>query len=124
MSRLRAGACLLVTFFVAAGWLQGQDPGAAKAKGRLPLYWSKLKLSDEQRAKVTSVRAGYQAKIDDLKKQIVDLEKREQADLAKILTAEQRAELKKIVASKVAGGGDEPPGQEEKKSGGKAKDKP
>jgi Spy/CpxP family protein refolding chaperone len=124
MSRLRAGACLLVTLFLAVGWLWGQDPGAGKSKGRLPLYWSKLGLSDEQRTKVASVRADYQAKIDALKQQIADLEKRERMELERVLTPEQKAALRKIVASKTVGGGDEPSAKEEKKSGGKAKKEP
>jgi hypothetical protein len=87
-----------------------------KAKPSLPKYWSKLKLAPTQKKEVYKVRAEYGVKIQTLKEQIQALkdqlakvEKEERAELYKILTVEQREQLRKIIADKVGGGLDTPP---------------
>jgi hypothetical protein len=65
--------------------------------------WSKLGLTDKQKDSVYSTRAEYRAKIDELHKQIQQLEKAEQAELQKILTDAQRARLKELYAEKAQG---------------------
>jgi Spy/CpxP family protein refolding chaperone len=103
MVRVRAVLGILAVVLLAGGWLWGQDT-KTPSKGRLPLYWSKLGLSDEQRQKVLAIRGDYQAKIEPLRQKIAQLENEERAELAKILTAEQRKQLQKLIASKVVGG--------------------
>jgi len=61
-----------------------------KIKGTLPQGWGELNLSAEQKAKALSIRADFKAKIQDLEGKIKSLKKKETAELAKVLTAEQR----------------------------------
>jgi hypothetical protein len=97
--RIALGGVLLGAL-VAAGVLFGQQPPGSKAKGRLPTYWSKLGLSEEQKKKVFAIQADYKDKIDALKKDISKLEDEERKELSKILTDPQREELKKLIATK------------------------
>ncbi len=105
LGRRIALGSVLVGALLAAGTLFGeQQPAASKAKGRLPLYWNKLGLSEEQRKKVSAIQAEYKDKIDALKKDISRLEDEEKKELGKILTDPQREELKKIIANKALSG--------------------
>ena len=109
---------VLVGALLAAGMLFGQQPPASKAKGRLPPYWSKLGLSEDQRKKVFAIQGEYKDKIDALKKDISKLEDDEKRELSKVLTDPQRVELKKLIANKALA---EP--SEEKPKGQKPGDK-
>jgi hypothetical protein len=92
---------VLIGALLAAGMLFGQQqPSTSKAKGKLPPYWNKLGLSEEQRKKVSAIVAEYKDKIDALKRDISRLEDEEKRELGKILTDPQREELKKIIATK------------------------
>ena len=104
------GSALIVTL-LAGGLLFGeqQQPGA-KAKGRLPAYWSKLGLSDEQKKRAYAITTEYQDKIDALRRDIAKLQEDERRDLGKILTDPQRDELKKLIATKAG----EAPAEEKK----------
>ena len=106
-----------------AGSLFGEQQPSAKGKGKLPRFWSKLGLSDEQRKKVASIQAEYKVKIDVLKTEISKLEDDEKKELGKVLTDTQREELRRIIASQALS---EPPGEQtrpkeesKKKSGDK-----
>jgi len=78
----------------------GQEP-ATKTKGqRLPLYWTKLGLSADQKAKAGAIQADFAAKIGALKEQIKSLETEESKALNAMLTPAQRAELQKLLAKK------------------------
>ncbi len=80
----------------------GKEPGRidqepaepAKIKGTLPASWEKLGLTDDQVQQVYRLQARY-------RDQIAELKKTEQAELEKVLTATQKARLKKIVDSKL-----------------------
>ena len=96
-------AVVLAITLVGSSWLFGQPP--VRGGGRLPPNWTKLGLSDEQKAKVYSVQADYRTKIDALERQIKELRKKEEGELHKVLTAAQKARLKEIIAAK-SGGGD------------------
>jgi len=92
---------VLVGALMAGGMLFGeQQPSASKAKVKLPLYYNKLGLSDEQKKKASAIVAEYNDKIDALKRDIRKLEDEEKRELSKILTDPQREELRKIYASK------------------------
>src|SRR5262245_61749651 len=103
MIRFRAFLYIVAVVLLAGGWLSGQTSGT-KGRGTLPTYWSKLALTDEQKQKAMSVVGEYRKKIDALKQQITQLENDEKAELSKILTAEQKKQLQKIISSKVPGG--------------------
>ena len=114
MNRLRVFVGLLVfAVAVGGGLLLGQDSkdGSGKVRGQLPPNWGKLGLTDKQKQTVYRIQADYKKKIDPLAKQIDDLKKKEQADLRKVLTEDQRARLKEIISTKA--GGDATPKESE-----------
>jgi hypothetical protein len=89
---------VLITVLLAGGLLFGQQ-SSTRSKGKLPRFWSKLGLSDEQKKKVGSIQTTYRVKIDALRAEISKLEANERKELAQILTDAQKQELQKIVAS-------------------------
>jgi dsDNA-binding SOS-regulon protein len=94
-------------FCLCVGLLAGQDKaGAGKSKGMLPANWNKLGLTDDQKAKVYDIQAKYRGKIDDLKKQIADLQEKEQKEALGVLTDAQKTRLKEILANKAGVGVD------------------
>ena len=99
-----AASCAVVAIALLVadrGWSQGdkKDP-APKAKGQLPTYWKNLGLTDEQKQKVYTTRAGYAGKIDVLVQQIKELKSKEKADLEKILSDDQKATLRRLLLEK------------------------
>ena len=72
-------------------------------KGTLPPGWSKIGLSADQKKKITTIRGTYAGKIDNLKKQIDLLKEEDMAECLKILTDEQKTQLKKILSDKIDG---------------------
>jgi hypothetical protein len=91
---------VLVSALLAAGLLFAEQQPTTKGKGKLPLYWNKIGLSDEQRKKVSAISAEYKVKIDALKTEISKLEDEEKQEMGKVLTDAQREQLKRIIASK------------------------
>lgn len=69
-----------------------------KLKGRLPNHYGKLNLSTEQRTKVYQIQAGYKSQIASLRKQLVELSKKQNTECAAVLTATQKSTLDKILA--------------------------
>jgi hypothetical protein len=66
-----------------------------KAKGQLPMGWKKLNLSNDQKTKIYAVQGEYKTKIKALDDQIKALKTQEYADLVRLLTDQQKAELAK-----------------------------
>jgi Spy/CpxP family protein refolding chaperone len=62
---------------------------------KIPTYWEKLDLTKEQRDKMFAVMDDYRPKRQVLLKREADLKSAEQADMLKVLTDEQRAQLLK-----------------------------
>ena len=80
----------------------GKASKSAKAskdapKSRLPNFYGKLDLNDEQKSKIQAIRARYHDDVEKLEKQLDALRKKERGDLAKVLTAEQREKLDELV---------------------------
>lgn len=73
-------------------------PAAKKSKGRLPNHFGKLNLSDEQRDKIYKIQASYKSEIDSLKKQLAELNKKKDAEIATVLEPSQKSILDKILA--------------------------
>jgi Spy/CpxP family protein refolding chaperone len=92
-----------------AGKADDGKPDTPAVRGQLPPNWKALGLTDDQKSKVYSVHGKYRTRIADLEKQIKELRAEERKDLEKILTADQKARLKEIVAGKVPGASDKPP---------------
>jgi hypothetical protein len=107
-----AAALLLVSD--GQGQSGDKDKDKPKTKTKLPLYWGQLKLSPEQKKSVETVRKTFAKKLDELKKQ-------EQEELLRILTPDQRTELRRIIAAKA--GLENPPPKDGKKGDSKDKDK-
>ncbi len=99
MGRRIALTSVLAVALLGCGLLFGDD-AKSTGKARLPKYWNKLGLSAEQKEKALAVTTEYGGKIDDLKKQISKLEKEQRTELSKILTDDQKEQLKKLLASK------------------------
>jgi Spy/CpxP family protein refolding chaperone len=106
MFRLRVGMAVLAALLLAGGGsLLGEDPkkadeGDTPAKVRtpaLPAGWKGLKLTKEQRAKVSGIQGDYAKKIAALTKQIEDLKAQEKAEMAAVLTDQQKEQLKAIL---------------------------
>jgi hypothetical protein len=94
---------ILALALMGVGGSFGQDDKdkkepTARARASLPRNWNKLGLSEDQKQKALSVRGEYQAKIDALQQQIKELQRKESADLQKILTDSQKAKLRELAA--------------------------
>jgi hypothetical protein len=112
---------VLVGVLLAGGLLFGEQQPSQKGKGKLPLYWNKIGLSDEQRKKVSAIMGEYKVKIDALKTEISKLEEEEKREMSKVLTDAQKEELRKIISGKALGeptAGDKSP-KSDKKPGDK-----
>ena len=120
--RWALGGVLICALLASGGLFGEQQPQPSKGRGKLPLYWNRLGLSDEQKKKAVAVQAEYNEKIDALKRDIKKLEDEQSRELRKILTDTQREELRKIAASKTLSdppSKDEPKPKEQKKPGDK-----
>ena len=63
-----------------------------KAKGRLPAYYADV-VSEEQRDKIYAIQAKFEGKIKELQDQLAAIEKEQDAEIEKLLTAEQKAKI-------------------------------
>jgi hypothetical protein len=107
---------LLGVAVLAGGLVMGDDKDARKdakglKSGKLPVYYSRLGLSDDQKKKIQEIQSEYLPKIQELEDQIKALKKKERAAVEEILTDAQRARLREILLEKA-------PGEREKKSPG------
>ena len=76
---------------------------APKSKSaRLPNYYGDLGLNDEQKEKVRTIVAGYDAKIADLEKQLAALKQKRDSETEAVLTAAQKTQLAQVRAQKKA----------------------
>jgi len=66
---------------------------AKKPSARMPNYFPKLGLSDQQREKILNALIDYNEQIDDLEDQINDLRAKRDADVRAVLSPEQREKL-------------------------------
>lgn len=90
MLRIVGGTiALVVALFLVAQTSEAQK----KPKGQLPMGWKDLNLTDEQKVQVYKVRGEYKTKMEALKQQEKELQQAERAELAKILTPDQKKKL-------------------------------
>lgn len=111
--------CGLALVLLTSGLVIAQDKATGKTKGQLPPNWSKLGLSDDQKAKIYKIRSGYKEKAESLEQQLRELREKELSECAQLLTAQQREKLRSLVLPKGLG----EPGEKstEDKKGDKAK---
>jgi hypothetical protein len=92
---------VLAVAMMATGGLFGDDKDAGKpTKGKLPAYWSKLGLSDEQKRQVQAIHTTFSGRIAALQEQLKLAQGQEKAALSKVLTQAQKDRLKELLAEK------------------------
>ena len=69
-----------------------------KYTGRLPNYYGKAGVSDEQRMEIYKIQTEYAAQIDPLLSEIEDLRADRDAEVADVLTDEQQADVRRMRA--------------------------
>jgi TolA-binding protein len=79
------------------------DTGKPAAKASLPPHFKQIGLTEEQHNKVVSVIAEYRSQIEALTKQLNELKEKQHQEIAKLLTEEQKEQLKKIMAANALG---------------------
>lgn len=117
------GLCILgLALLVGAGYSGDAKKPGGKFRGMLPPGWKSLKLTAAQKQEVYAVQHSYDAKYDELKKKIEELKAQERAEMVRVLTEEQRAQLVKLQigdlprsAPKDAKKEKAPPGDKDKK---------
>lgn len=119
MTRVRLFVCVLVCAMLGGGWLAGQDD-KPKLKGTLPANWGKLGLSKDQIQKVYTVQAEFRSKLAVLEGQLKKLRDQQQTEMEKVLTPEQKAQLRDIITKKAPDDPKKKPGDKpgDKKPGG------
>jgi len=105
--------CLSVTLVaIRSGYSENENPGAQtaaaeapagkklkasrprkRARGRLPNYYGKLELSDEQRNTVYEIQVKYRPQLRALQQQLHALRKQQNQDVEKVLTPAQKEQL-------------------------------
>jgi hypothetical protein len=90
---------LVLAAFLCCTQLPGDEPRQpAQTPAPLPRHYRKLGLDKDQTDKVRTTQAEYQARIDKLRQQLRELQKEADAELEKLLTADQKARLKELQA--------------------------
>lgn len=69
-----------------------------KSKVRVPPHFGKLNLTKKQRAKIYEIKTGYKSQIDILKKQLAELNKKQNTECVAVLTDSQKSILEKILS--------------------------
>ena len=78
--------------------MERQEPEAEKLTGRLPNYYGKVDVSDEQRQNIYRIQADYEVKIESLLDEIEQLRTDRDEKVAAVLTDEQRAAVERLEA--------------------------
>jgi len=104
MQRRVTLAGVLAIGFLSTGLVFGEDAkpakaDAPKAKVTLPSYFDQLGLLDEQKGKLLAVQTDFQPKIEALTKELKELQEKQKEECGKILTAEQKTHLEKIMTA-------------------------
>ena len=83
-------AGLAVALLLVGDGRSGDKATQPKAKSNIDLILSMVKLSKEQRSAMDAIQMTFKKKVDELKKQ-------EEQELMKILTPEQRDQIRRII---------------------------
>lgn len=71
------------------------DAGEGALKGRLPANYSKI-VDATQRQKIYAIQANYVTQLEGLKKQLLDLEAKRDAEIRGVLTEKQQKQLDEL----------------------------
>jgi hypothetical protein len=92
----------LAALVIAAAWgagigrpIAGQESKETKFRGRLPAHYGDL-VSEAQRLQIYAVQEKYSKQIDELKTKLELLESQRDREIENVLSAEQKARLKKV----------------------------
>jgi hypothetical protein len=121
MHRLRLGGAILVLVLLGAATAQ-DDKEPVKVRGQLPQYYKKLGLRDDQVQQIYKLRAGFKAKVENLKRQLEKLKAEEKESLEKMLTAEQLKRLRQLRSGETTP--EKPKDKATEKAKSKEKEKP
>jgi Spy/CpxP family protein refolding chaperone len=109
MSRAKVAAVVFSVFAVSAALVPlvrpvaAQEAAAAKAagqpkvRGRVPMYYGQIDLTSNQKTQIYAIQDQYDGRIDDLLTQIEELRVQRDSEIESVLSAGQRAELKKLL---------------------------
>jgi hypothetical protein len=122
---------LLAVGLVWSSFLMGEDKKSDKEPvviiRRLPAYYNRLGLSQEQRNQLYKIRGKYDTEIQRLQEKINELRDEERAAYENVLTPDQLARLRQILVGadrkKGAGAKDTEAKMEKKNTGGESKKK-
>jgi hypothetical protein len=78
------------------------------SKERLPPFYKKLGISEEQQKKIIQIRAEHKKKVDVLRAEIERLRRKERTDCEAVLTPEQVKHLKELRTGATSGSLDKP----------------
>lgn len=82
----------------AAKKAEAKKPAAKKKfRGRLPNYYGKVGVSNEQRQTIYGIQAKYHEQIEALERQIAELTEKRDAEIEAVLTPAQKARVKELV---------------------------
>ncbi|MCP4506384.1 MAG: hypothetical protein GY903_24535 [Fuerstiella sp.] len=76
-----------------------KDKAAAKYH-RLPTYYAKLKLKDEQKQEIYELKEKYGSQIDELQEQLTELKEEQAEEIKDVLTRTQVTALNKLIAAR------------------------
>ncbi len=100
MFRLRFAILVFGIALVTVASTSGQDKKPDKddpaPKVKLPAYWSKLGLTEDQKEKYYKVHATYTPKIAELEKKVAELKAEQKEEETKILTEQQKAHWREL----------------------------
>jgi hypothetical protein len=104
MQRRVTLAGVLAIGILSTGLVFGEDAKPAKAdapktKATLPSYFDQLGLQEEQKGKLLAVQADFQPKIEALTRELKELQEKQNEECGKILTAQQKTHLEKLMAA-------------------------
>ncbi len=80
---------------------ESNSTAKAKANNRLPFYFGKLGVDEDQRKKLYAVQDSYEAKLAALRKEMKDLLKQRDAEMQELLTPGQKLRLNELKAQAV-----------------------
>jgi Spy/CpxP family protein refolding chaperone len=140
MKRVKTVIGVVTLALLFSGVLAGQDKKLtdkkptdkkpAKGKGRMPAYYGKLNLKDDQKKQILAIQEEYGPKIRQAKQAWDNLKEQRTQALEKVLTAEQKTKLRELAAARKKGKKStaskdtkKKPRKKKEKKGSKTKDK-
>jgi hypothetical protein len=97
MSVFVGTAMLGMAFLVGTGASQDAKKDTKAKTSYVPAGWKALGLSKDQTAEFAKIHNNYKSKIKDLEDKILEFKTQEKQEMVKLLTADQKDKLQKLV---------------------------